>query len=149
MTTSAELDARSQLAATLAQTEARAKKAEADAQRRGGEVNVIRQRHARQELHHQAQIEDERKIKAALAEKMEAREKEFKKQMEKLQLEDAFRVSAGGVCIHSNEMTDEPSCAATRDGDFCPTTAGITVARVSFPATCLFSRAQSTARRAR
>ncbi|ORY77576.1 hypothetical protein BCR35DRAFT_325508 [Leucosporidium creatinivorum] len=82
---------KAKLQATLLTAEQRAKVAETSLTSKQGEISIVRQRLKKSEDDHQLAILEEARVKAAMQEKLEKQEKEHRRAMESLKVEDAFR----------------------------------------------------------
>lgn len=58
-----------------------------------GEVAIVRGRLKTTETMYASKMEEERRIKQAMQDKMDLREKEYRKQLDQLVVQDTFRVS--------------------------------------------------------
>ncbi|KAL8279916.1 hypothetical protein RQP46_007766 [Phenoliferia psychrophenolica] len=82
---------RTKLLETVKESEDKRKKAETDLMGKIGEVSIIRNKLTKSAKTHQTLMEDERKVQRDLEERLELKEKELKREMDKFAVESAFR----------------------------------------------------------
>ncbi|KAK4701742.1 hypothetical protein P7C70_g4487, partial [Phenoliferia sp. Uapishka_3] len=80
-----------QLMKSVSEAESRRNQAQNELMAKNGEVSIIRNKLDKSTKHHHAQLEHERKMQRDLEEKLEVKEKELKREVDKFECESAFR----------------------------------------------------------